>query len=62
VALSRSESSTDSSVSARQDEPGTATIVDTRSSEALPQKEDSPDRSLRKRLDPFGLFTLSKQE
>ena len=56
------EEPTSFALAGRQDEPGTASLVDVRTPK--PSSDDSPpDGSrLKKRLDPFGLFTLSKKK
>ncbi|NQV22923.1 MAG: flagellar basal body P-ring protein FlgI [Rhodopirellula sp.] len=55
------------SLSGQQDEPGTATLIDVRTPKATSEKtpsEKPPSKSsnVKKRLDPLGLFTLSKQK
>lgn len=46
----------------QQNEPGTATLVDVRTSPPASEESTSKGSSLTKRLDPLGLFTLSKKK
>ena len=47
---------------AHQNEPGTASLVDVRTSKPPSEKTLSRSEGLKKKLDPFGLFTLSKKK
>ena len=49
-------------VAGQQDEPGTATLVDVRTPTPPAQESPPSDSGLKKKLDPFGLFTLSKKK
>lgn len=46
----------------QQSEPGTATLVDVRTPPSSPEDSPSNSTSLKERLDPLGLFTLSKKK
>jgi hypothetical protein len=46
----------------QQNEPGTASLVDVRTPKPPSEKSPPRDGGLRKKLDPFGLFTLSKKQ
>ena len=46
----------------QQDEPGTATLVDARTPERPSEKSPPEGSSLKKRIDPLGLFSLSKKK
>ena len=46
----------------QQNELGTASLVDVRTPKPPSEDSTSKSESLKKKLDPFGLFTLSKKE
>ena len=49
-------------LSGQQDEPGTASLVDVRTPKSPAQDSPPGESGLKKKLDPFGLFTLSKKK
>jgi len=46
----------------QQDDPGTASLVDVRTPKPPSKNGPSKSERLKKRFDPFGLFTLSKKK
>lgn len=57
-----SETPADLTLTDQQDEPGTASLVDARTSNTPPDESPPKGSGLTSRLDPFGLFTLSKKK
>jgi hypothetical protein len=57
-----SESAADSTLADQQNEPGVASLVDARTSKTSPDESPPTGSGLASRLDPFGLFTLSKKK